>query len=154
MPNKSFIQLLTNLRAWVFLIFLVATFEIWSHIAYDRTFIGNPYNLRSLAVFATVPLLLALGQTFVIISAGIDLSVGFIMGLAAVVSAQAVGYFGDLGLPATISALLGISVGCIVAILPGLINGCSSPPLASRHSSGLWECTASHAAQHFSLQAE
>ena len=34
------------------------------------------------------PLLLALGQTFVIISGGIDLSVGFIMGLAAVVAAH------------------------------------------------------------------
>ena len=123
MPNQSFLQILTNLRAWVFLIFLIATFEIWSNVAYDRSFIANSYNLRSLAVFAAVPLLLALGQTFVIISAGIDLSVGFIMGLAAVVSAQAVGYFGDIGLPAAMAALLGISVGCVVAVIPGLVNG-------------------------------
>ena len=35
-------------------------------------------------------LLLGLGQTFVIIAAGIDLSVGWVMGLASVISALAI----------------------------------------------------------------
>ena len=39
-------------------------------------------------MFAAVPLLLGLGQTFVIIAGGIDLSVGFVMGLAAVIMAR------------------------------------------------------------------
>jgi ribose transport system permease protein len=123
LPKQSALLLLTKLRAWVFLILLVIVFEIWSHIAYDRSFLANTYNLRSLAIFAAVPLLLALGQTFVIISAGIDLSVGFIMGLAAVISAHAVGFLGDVGLPSVLAAVLGISFACVVAVIPGLING-------------------------------
>ncbi len=123
MPNRSLLQVLTNLRAWVFLILLVATFEVWSHLIYNRSFVANSFNLRSLAIFAAVPLLLALGQTFVIISAGIDLSVGFIMGLAAVIAAHVVGYFDDMGLHHVIAATLGILAACVVAVIPGLING-------------------------------
>ena len=44
-------------------------------------------------MFATAPLLLALGQTFVIISSGIDLSLGFVMGLSSVIAAHAANYF-------------------------------------------------------------
>jgi ribose transport system permease protein len=123
MFNATTLQLLTKLRAWVFLIFLIIVFEAWSHIVYGRSFIANPYNLRSLAIFAAVPLLLALGQTFVIISAGIDLSVGFIMGLAAVVSAHAVGYLGEIGMPHVIAAILGIGFASLVAVIPGIVNG-------------------------------
>lgn len=123
MPKNSILLVLANLRAWVFLIFLIVTFELWSQIIYDRSFIANTYNLRSLAIFAAVPLLLALGQTFVIISAGIDLSVGFIMGLAAVVSAHSVGFFAELGAPDLVAAVLGILIGCAVAVIPGIVNG-------------------------------
>lgn len=123
MSNTTTLQLLTKLRAWVFLIFLIIVFEVWSQTAYGRSFMANSYNLRSLAVFAAVPLLLALGQTFVIISAGIDLSVGFIMGLAAVVSAHAVGYFGEIGMPHVIAAILGIGFASLVAVIPGIVNG-------------------------------
>jgi len=37
-------------------------------------------NLQNIFVACTVVLLLAMGETFVIISGGIDLSVGFVMG--------------------------------------------------------------------------
>ena len=43
------------------------------------------------------PLLLALGETFVIIAGGIDLSVGFIMGLSAVIAAVVVSRFAWIG---------------------------------------------------------
>ena len=46
------------------------------------TFLFNPYNAQGHPVAATAPLLLGIGQTFVMISGGIDLSVGFVMGLA------------------------------------------------------------------------
>jgi ribose transport system permease protein len=122
--NKQMLFLtLTKLRAWVFLALLLILFEVWSHTIYGRSFLANPYNLKSLAFFAAIPLLLALGQTFVIISAGIDLSVGFIMGLAAVISAKAVAYFGAMGLPDFPAVMLGIMVACLVAIIPGIING-------------------------------
>src|SRR5215470_11558158 len=77
-----------SMRAWIFLAFLLVGFEVWAQLAYHTTFLLNPFNASSIAVFTVGPLLLALGQTFVVISGGIDLSVGFTMGLAAVVVAH------------------------------------------------------------------
>src|ERR1700722_5088266 len=83
---------IAELRAWLFLIVLIVFFEIWARLSYGASFIFNVYNLQSITVFATTPLLLALGQTFVIISAGIDLSLGFVMGLASVIAARSANY--------------------------------------------------------------
>jgi ribose transport system permease protein len=75
-------------------------------------------------VFATAPLLLALGQTFVIISSGIDLSLGFVMGLSSVIAAHASNYFMmRYGVPAFPAMLLAILSGTLVAFIPGLVNG-------------------------------
>jgi ribose transport system permease protein len=97
-------------------------FEVWARTADDTTFVANLFNIRSIAVFAVAPLLLAIGQTFVIISGGIDLSVGFTMGLAAVVVAHTV----NLVTP-TLGTGLGLLVGIIAAvaaaIIPGIVNG-------------------------------
>ncbi len=113
---------LAALRAWLFLGLLVAGFEIWARLAYGTTFFGNAFNLQSIAVFAVAPLLLALGQTLVIISGGIDLSVGFTMGLAAVVVAHVANAAGTAFGPA-IGFLLAILATLPAAALPGLING-------------------------------
>ena len=71
---------------------LILGFEVWARVSFGGTFLFNPFNLQSIAVFAVAPLLLATGQTFVIISGGIDLSLGFIMGLAAVVAAHVINW--------------------------------------------------------------
>jgi ribose transport system permease protein len=109
-------------RAWLFLALLFVGFEVWAQLAYRATFLFNPFNVQSIAVFAVAPLLLALGQTLVIISGGIDLSVGFTMGFAAVVFAHCVnrtldslGVFG--------SFIFGVVVTLSASIVPGLING-------------------------------
>src|SRR5688500_13562990 len=86
--SRRILSRIADLRAWLFLALLLIFFETWAQVAYGVSFAGNTYHLQSIGIFATAPLLLALGQTFVIISAGIDLSVGFTMGLAAVVSAH------------------------------------------------------------------
>jgi len=85
---RTLVQRIADLRAWLFLVALVAVFEIWARVNFGGTFLLNTFNLQSIAIFAVAPLLLATGQTFVIISGGIDLSLGFIMGLAAVVAAS------------------------------------------------------------------
>jgi predicted ABC-type sugar transport system permease subunit len=113
-----------ELRAWLFLILLIIFFETWARIAYDASFILNSYNLQSISVFATAPLLLALGQTFVIISAGIDLSLGFVMGLASVIAAHTANYAqASLGLGPFLSMIAGILAGAAIAFVPGLVNG-------------------------------
>jgi ribose transport system permease protein len=113
---------LAQMRAWLFLVVLLVFFEIWSEISYNASFIGSLYNAQSIAVFAVAPLLLALGSTFVIISGGIDLSIGFIMGLSAVVAAHAVNIAG-IWLPPFPAMLVGIIVGVAVTTVPGTVNG-------------------------------
>lgn len=123
-PDKSFLMRVAELRAWVFLFFLIIVFEIWARTAYGVSFVFNTYNLKAIAVAATAPLVLALGQTFVIISAGIDLSLGFVMGLASVVAAHMANYAAaQLGLPPFPAMLFGVFAGVLVSVIPGLVNG-------------------------------
>ena len=116
------LALLAAFRAWLFLAVLLAAFEIWARVVYGGTFVFNPLNVKSIALFTVTPLLLALGQTFVIISGGIDLSVGFTMGLSAVVTAHVYNWatqFGNSG----ISLIVAVAAGFGIAVVPGLING-------------------------------
>jgi len=115
------LKLLTNAWSWLFLIFIIAFFEIWSWSVYGRTFFGNLYNVQSVLLTATQILMMALGLTFVIISAGIDLSIGFIAGLAAVTMAVVIRALPDL--PPLLSFSIGVSAGIAVALIPGMING-------------------------------
>src|SRR5215470_13838880 len=122
--GRSVLLRIAELRAWLFLVLLIIVFEVWARAAYGATFILNAYNLQSIAVFSVAPLLLALGQTLVIISSGIDLSVGFTMGLASVVAAHAAALAGDsLGLGTLPAMLLGLGAGVVIAFVPGLVNG-------------------------------
>jgi ribose transport system permease protein len=104
---------------WLFLVALLGFFELWSQLRVGHSFVGNTYNLQAILLAASAPLLLAIGQTFVIITAGIDLSVGFVMGLAAVVVARVAGAAGDTAwvLPVAVVATL------LVCLIPGWING-------------------------------
>ncbi|MBE7185985.1 MAG: ribose ABC transporter [Methylobacterium mesophilicum] len=119
---KTVVQRIADLRAWLFLLALILGFEIWARTAFGGTFILNPFNLQSIAIFAVAPLLLAVGQTYVIISGGIDLSLGFIMGLAAVVAAHVINSLTPgFGMPAAV--LAGFVAAVLVASVPGIING-------------------------------
>ena len=120
--RRNLLATVASLRAWLFLIVLLVTFEIWSQVAYGVSFIASGANIRSIAVFAVAPVLLGLGQTLVIISGGIDLSVGFTMGLASVIAALVVNAtgnaLGDGG--ALVAAIVAALAVCLV---PGWVNG-------------------------------
>ncbi len=113
---------LARLRAWLFLAMLLVFFESWAQARYGATFLFSGYNAASIGVFAVAPLFLALGSTFVIISGGIDLSIGFVMGLSAVVAAHVTGLAGH-HLPVPLAMAAGILIGVAVAIVPGSVNG-------------------------------
>jgi ribose transport system permease protein len=122
--GKSLLMRVAELRAWLFLIFLAIFFEIWLRLTYNTSFVFSVYNLQAIAVFATVPLVLGLGQTFVIISSGIDLSLGFVMGLASVIAAHMTNWgAASLGLDAPAAMVFGILAGVASTIIPGLVNG-------------------------------
>jgi ribose transport system permease protein len=72
-------------------------------------------NLSNVALQTSVNMLLAVGMTFVILTSGIDLSVGSTLAVSAVV--------GSLVMTSGINFGVGIVVALIVGILAGLING-------------------------------
>jgi len=119
---KSWLQRVADLRAWLFLAALIVGFELWARLGFGGTFIFNPFNVQSIAVFAVAPLLLATGQTFVIISGGIDLSLGFIMGLAAVVASHVINW-ASASMPLPLAVLVGAMAAVLVATVPGIVNG-------------------------------
>lgn len=119
--QHALLRFLAAAWSWLFLIVLLVFFESWARAAYGISFVLNPFNVQSIAMFAAAPLLLGLGQTFVIIAGGIDLSVGFVMGLAAVIMARAMQAM--MGLPPGVALGFGLLAAFLVALIPGTING-------------------------------
>ncbi|WTJ03989.1 ABC transporter permease [Streptomyces lydicus] len=78
----------------------------------------NGQNLLNVGVQASVTAILAFGVTFVIVSAGIDLSVGSVAGLSAIVVAWAAT---DQGLPVWTAVLLGLAVGAAAGLVSGAL---------------------------------
>jgi ribose transport system permease protein len=69
---------------WIFLL-LLGLVVVFAVLRPDQ--FGSTYNLSMLAVNAAILLVLSVGQTFVIIAAGIDLSVGAVLVFASIASA-------------------------------------------------------------------
>ncbi len=78
----------------------------------------NGQNLLNVGVQASVTAILAFGVTFVIVSAGIDLSVGSVAALSATVVAWAAT---TEGLPVIVAVLLGLVVGAAAGLLSGAL---------------------------------
>ncbi|MBB2912494.1 ribose transport system permease protein [Streptosporangium becharense] len=95
--------------ALVGLVVLVVVFQ-----ALNPTFL-SPGNIASMLVAAAILIILSVGQTFVIATAGIDLSVASTMTLGAAAFGQA--YAAGWGL--LVSCLLGV----VAAALVGVVNG-------------------------------
>lgn len=76
---------------------------------------------------ATEVMLLAVGQTFVIVSGGIDLSVGAVLGLSGMVGGWVMQhFFSHAGIPTGSPALvtaIGFAVTIAVGVIAGLVNG-------------------------------
>ncbi len=89
---------------------------------------GGFFSLNGLQIilfYSTTLALLATAQTFVIVSGGpgIDLSVGFVMGFATVVSAKLAAGFARIGLAPELSLLFAVLITLAMGLLPGLVNG-------------------------------
>jgi ribose/xylose/arabinose/galactoside ABC-type transport system permease subunit len=110
------VELLGQFWAWLFLLALIVFFSATGRGFFDL------FNFQAIAANVAIMLIMALGQTFVIISGGIDLSTGFVMGLASVGAALAMSRFvPDQPLPVVV-AVGGLAA--LVAGLPaGLVNG-------------------------------
>jgi ribose transport system permease protein len=100
-----------------FLILLVVVFSL-----VGRNFFAVK-NFSNILYFATIYMLLAAGETFVIISGGIDLSVGYVMGFVMVFSSIVMRDMHAAGQPQWASMLIGSVAGLALGVIPGLING-------------------------------
>ncbi len=115
--GQRYILMLSRVWSWVFLFALIVYFS-WQGTGFFT--IRNSQNI----LIAIVPILLmGLGQTFVIIAAGIDLSVGWVMGLSSVVSAIVMRDLGQQEFPVALTIIAGFAAGLSVAGLCGLVNG-------------------------------
>ena len=118
------VLLISRLWAWVFLFGLILFFTVSVSITS-----GGEVNFLSLrnsqnVLMAITPvLLMGLGQTFVIIAAGIDLSVAWVMGLASVVSALVTVDMAQRGVSEPAAILIGFGAGLVAALIPGFLNG-------------------------------
>lgn len=106
-------------RNWA-LAFLVLLFIVFSFTG--RGFFSLA-NFENVLYQPTAFVFLAAAETFVIITGGIDLSVGFVMGLSSVVAAQIMQLVAASGAPVAETLVVGSLVGLLVSLLPGLVSG-------------------------------
>ena len=93
-------------------------------------FIATPYfltvtNLLNVGIQAATVAILAFGMTFVIVTAGIDLSVGSVAALGAMVSAY---MFSTAGLPGWLTLLIGLGVGALAGAICGMATAWGKIP--------------------------
>jgi ribose transport system permease protein len=105
---------------WIFgvLIVIIVAFSI------DSSHFLSQANWLNTSSAATEVMLLAVGQTFVIVSGGIDLSVGATLGLSGMVGAWVMAhFFSHGGTPGGLVTAIGFAVTIVVGGLVGLVNG-------------------------------
>ncbi len=110
------LQLVGQFWAWLFLLSLVVFFSLTGKGFFDL------FNFQAVGANLSIMLIMALGQTFVIIAGGIDLSTGFVMGLASVGAAMAMSRLGS-DAPLALVVVLGLVAALIAGLVAGLVNG-------------------------------
>src|SRR6059058_2210687 len=107
--------LVAGSSTWIGLI-LLSLIVVFSLI--NSTDFFSASNARNIATDAAVLLVMGTGMTYVIITAGIDLSIGSVLVFAGVVSAKAMGTGNGTG-----TILLGLVVALAAGLAWGVING-------------------------------
>lgn len=122
--SKTILLSLMQVWAWVFLACLILAFIVAVPLVSGSSVsFLSVRNSQNILVAITPVLLLGLGQTFVIISGGIDLSVGWVMSFASVISALALRGAFNAGLPLPLAVLAGLAMAIVGCGMIGLFNG-------------------------------
>ena len=108
---KNTMKYMSELTTVIALIILMAVITI-----INSNFL-TANNLLNLLLQVTSNALIAFGMTFVILTGGIDLSVGSILALS---SALTAGLLGS-GMPVTLAILISLTLGCILGMMNGLL---------------------------------
>jgi ribose transport system permease protein len=117
-PSGSVLQRLANLQSVWILGVLVVIVAFFSVVAGDRFLSTSNFSLisQNIAVWAVI----GVGMTFVIITAGIDLSVGSVLVFSSVIGAKVMDAVGGDGWS---TALLGILAALVAGLAWGTVNG-------------------------------
>jgi ribose transport system permease protein len=116
-PRSRLWKLTAATSTWIFLVLMViiAVFSVLNFNAF-----ASAFNLRNIMIDASSLLVIAVGMTFVIITAGIDLSVGSVLVFSQVVAALVMRAMGGEGLVVILAGLLSA---LLSGLAWGLING-------------------------------
>ncbi|CAN5453149.1 ABC transporter permease [soil metagenome] len=111
------LRFLTDSTALIFLVLLalVAVFALLRPDAF-----ASVNNVRNIFIGAATLLVIAVGMTFVIVSAGIDLSVGSVLVFSSVISIKVMTALGNQG---WLVAIAGVAAGMAAGLAWGLLNG-------------------------------
>jgi ribose/xylose/arabinose/galactoside ABC-type transport system permease subunit len=109
------LKVISRQSAWIFLVALIIFFGVTTPHFFDL------YNFQAMGANMAIILVLALGQTYVIITGGIDLSVGYVMGLSTVVISLIMRNM--IGYPLPVALLAGMAGGLSIGLIAGLFNG-------------------------------
>lgn len=96
--------------ALIVVAFSIASFDAFASFA----------NIRNVGMAASILLVMAVGATYVITTAGVDLSVGAVLVFSGVIAAQVMQYLGGEGWGV---ALAGLIAACLAGLVWGMING-------------------------------
>lgn len=122
--NKSSMRNLASLQDFGLLVVILLGGLI---LSFASDVFATGLNFRNVALASTVIAVMAIGQTFVILVAGIDLSVGAMLALSSVLS---VGFTIKQNFPVAISIILVLLVGGFVGLINGLaVTILKIPPL-------------------------
>ena len=120
-------RLPSDLNILLVLVGISLTFEILGWILQGQSFLANPQRLSIMILQVSVIGIIAIGVTQVIISGGIDLSSGSIVGATAMISMSLaqVGTFDRAVYPhlTDLPVVVPVAVGLLVGLICGAING-------------------------------
>lgn len=111
-PNLPQRSVLSHVRDYALVAVLIAEILLWTALSPDFL---SQHNLINIARAASAIGVVAVGMTFVILTAGIDLSVGSLVSLSGILSASALGRVDNL--------FFGVAVALGMGLLSGLISG-------------------------------
>lgn len=80
-------------------------------------------SAQILLFYGTQVFLLAVGELFVIVSGGIDLSVGYVLGFSSIVSIKLIVWLMGIGISPLVAIVVGLVGTLVIGLIPGLING-------------------------------
>jgi ribose transport system permease protein len=112
MKNGSILKKITrDYIPLLLLLFLIIIFSILSPVFF------TPTNILNVVFQVTINGIMAIGMTFVIISGGFDLSIGYNMALSAILAVTMQNYFGVVS-----ACLIAIASGIVVGLINGLLT--------------------------------